>query len=165
VVPGNILFRQRGTHWFAGENCGMGRDHTIFSQASGFVRYYKDPKRHPDRKYIGVVLKQEYKLPRQPGAARKRRLGLDARVMDKAEMEREDGKWESIGKVMPRDMGLRDGYQYRESNASIGRTADRLGRRKRLMDRRTKFIVAKVMQNKKDGVDPRQTKVLKRNRG
>lgn len=23
VVPGNILFRQRGTHWFPGDNCFM----------------------------------------------------------------------------------------------------------------------------------------------
>lgn len=25
VIPGNILFKQRGTHWFPGENCFMVR--------------------------------------------------------------------------------------------------------------------------------------------
>ncbi|KAI4159564.1 MAG: hypothetical protein LQ342_006474 [Letrouitia transgressa] len=44
VVPGNIIFRQRGTHWYPGENCGMGRDHTIFAKAKGYVIYYKDPE-------------------------------------------------------------------------------------------------------------------------
>ncbi len=28
VVPGNILFRQRGTHWFPGDNCFMVCYHT-----------------------------------------------------------------------------------------------------------------------------------------
>ncbi|KAL8902283.1 MAG: hypothetical protein Q9207_004788 [Kuettlingeria erythrocarpa] len=44
VVPGNIIFRQRGTHWYPGENCGMGRDHTIFAKEKGYVVFYKDPE-------------------------------------------------------------------------------------------------------------------------
>ncbi|KAL8929511.1 MAG: hypothetical protein Q9208_001180 [Pyrenodesmia sp. 3 TL-2023] len=44
VVPGNVIFRQRGTHWYAGENCGMGRDHTIFAKEKGYVVFYKDPE-------------------------------------------------------------------------------------------------------------------------
>ena len=31
VIPGNIIVRQRGTRIHAGENVGMGTDHTLFS--------------------------------------------------------------------------------------------------------------------------------------
>ena len=40
VVPaGNILVRQRGTKFHAGENVGMGRDHTLFALCNGEVRF------------------------------------------------------------------------------------------------------------------------------
>lgn len=82
VVPGNIIFRQRGTHWFPGENCSMGRDHTIHATAKGYVTYYKDVDRHPGRKYIGVVFERGMTLPRGKGAARRRRLGFVGRRRD-----------------------------------------------------------------------------------
>ena len=43
VIPGNIIVRQRGTHWHPGENVGMGKDHTIFALKEGVVkfRYFK----------------------------------------------------------------------------------------------------------------------------
>ena len=31
VITGNIIARQCGTHFLAGENVGMGRDHTLFA--------------------------------------------------------------------------------------------------------------------------------------
>ena len=37
VVAGNILVRQRGTKFHAGNNVGMGRDHTLFAKADGNV--------------------------------------------------------------------------------------------------------------------------------
>lgn len=37
VVAGNILVRQRGTQFHAGNNVGMGRDHTLFAKADGNV--------------------------------------------------------------------------------------------------------------------------------
>ncbi|KAI9676339.1 MAG: 54S ribosomal protein L2 mitochondrial [Caeruleum heppii] len=89
VIPGNIIFRQRGTHWFPGENVGMGRDHTIFSRATGYVKFYKDPLRHPDRKYIGVVFQREDRLPYAPNSARRRRFGMVA--VPRRDMEPEDG--------------------------------------------------------------------------
>merc|ERR1712093_576460 len=49
VIPGNIIFRQRGTHWFPGENCAMGRDHTIYATHHGYVKYCKDPEKNPKR--------------------------------------------------------------------------------------------------------------------
>jgi large subunit ribosomal protein L27 len=78
VIPGNIIFRQRGTHWFPGENCAMGRDHTIYATESGYVKYYKDPERHPKRQYIGVVFERDQVLPLPRNAQRRRRLNMVA---------------------------------------------------------------------------------------
>lgn len=37
VIPGNIIVRQRGTHFHPGENVGLGKDYTIFSKIEGIV--------------------------------------------------------------------------------------------------------------------------------
>jgi len=39
VLAGNILVRQRGTKFHAGDNVGVGRDHTLFAKATGRVRF------------------------------------------------------------------------------------------------------------------------------
>lgn len=39
VISGNIIVRQRGTHFHPGENVGIGRDHTIFATAEGYVEF------------------------------------------------------------------------------------------------------------------------------
>ncbi|GAB1583393.1 MULTISPECIES: 50S ribosomal protein L27 [Phyllobacteriaceae] len=39
VLAGNILVRQRGTKWHAGENVGIGKDHTLFALTNGAVSY------------------------------------------------------------------------------------------------------------------------------
>jgi large subunit ribosomal protein L27 len=36
---GAILVRQRGTKFFAGDNVGMGKDHTLFAEVPGTVRF------------------------------------------------------------------------------------------------------------------------------
>ena len=41
VLSGNILVRQRGTKMNAGENVGIGRDHTLFATADGIVTFRK----------------------------------------------------------------------------------------------------------------------------
>ncbi len=41
VLSGNILVRQRGTKMNAGENVGVGRDHTLFATAPGIVTFRK----------------------------------------------------------------------------------------------------------------------------
>jgi len=52
VVAGNILVRQRGTKFHAGENVEMGRDHTLFATADGEVKFaVKGPHK---RSYISV---------------------------------------------------------------------------------------------------------------
>lgn len=37
VIPGNIIVRQRGTHFHPGINVGMGKDHTLFARVEGIV--------------------------------------------------------------------------------------------------------------------------------
>jgi large subunit ribosomal protein L27 len=39
VTPGTIIVRQRGTHFHAGNNVGIGRDHTIYSVIQGYVKF------------------------------------------------------------------------------------------------------------------------------
>ena len=52
VRAGNIIIRQRGTRFHAGENVGCGRDHTLFATADGHVIFErKGPK---SRKYVRV---------------------------------------------------------------------------------------------------------------
>ena len=45
VVGGNIIVRQRGTKYLAGENVGVGRDHTLYAKAHGVVIFKKKFKR------------------------------------------------------------------------------------------------------------------------
>ncbi len=53
VVPGNIIVRQRGTHFHPGANVRAGRDHTLFAIAAGTVSFQiKGPKK---RKQVSVV--------------------------------------------------------------------------------------------------------------
>jgi large subunit ribosomal protein L27 len=52
VRAGNILVRQRGTKWRAGEGVGVGRDHTIFATVTGTVSYRT---RADDRTYVSVI--------------------------------------------------------------------------------------------------------------
>ena len=53
VLAGNILVRQRGTKFHAGDNVGMGRDHTLFATADGNVKFeVRGPKK---LKTISVV--------------------------------------------------------------------------------------------------------------
>ena len=39
VLAGNIIVRQRGTQFHPGENCGLGKDHTLFALADGTVKF------------------------------------------------------------------------------------------------------------------------------
>ncbi len=53
VNAGEILVRQRGTRFHAGESVGMGRDHTLFAKHSGAVRFdVKGPHR---RRTVSIV--------------------------------------------------------------------------------------------------------------
>lgn len=39
VTAGSIIVRQRGTRVHAGDNVGMGRDHTLFAMIEGQVQF------------------------------------------------------------------------------------------------------------------------------
>lgn len=53
IVAGNIIVRQRGTKFHAGDNVGIGRDHTLFATADGKVLFeIKGPN---NRKFVSVV--------------------------------------------------------------------------------------------------------------
>lgn len=41
VKSGNIILRQRGTKYYAGENVSLGKDFTIFALKDGIVRFRK----------------------------------------------------------------------------------------------------------------------------
>jgi large subunit ribosomal protein L27 len=53
VIPGNIIVRQRGTHFHPGTNVRCGRDHTLFATAPGRVRF--DTKGPKSRRFVSVV--------------------------------------------------------------------------------------------------------------
>nr|WP_136250550.1 50S ribosomal protein L27 [Ningiella ruwaisensis] len=53
VLAGNIIVRQRGTKYHAGDNMGIGKDHTLFALSDGKVQFEtKGPK---NRKYVSIV--------------------------------------------------------------------------------------------------------------
>ena len=53
VRAGNIIVRQRGTRFHAGDNVGIGKDHTLFAKADGKVEFIvRGPK---SSKFVQVV--------------------------------------------------------------------------------------------------------------
>jgi len=52
VNAGNILVRQRGTRFHAGDNVGVGRDHTLFALSDGKVVFAQRGK--PSRKFVSI---------------------------------------------------------------------------------------------------------------
>ncbi len=53
VLAGNIIVRQRGTKVRAGDNVGIGTDHTLFAMASGRVDF--QTKGADQRLYVSVL--------------------------------------------------------------------------------------------------------------
>lgn len=52
VVPGNIIVRQKGTKFFAGNGVSMGRDFTLFATTTGKVQFSNYTK---SQKVVSVV--------------------------------------------------------------------------------------------------------------
>lgn len=52
VKAGNIIVRQRGTAHNAGNNVGVGKDHTLFALADGVVKFQKKAN---NKSYVSVV--------------------------------------------------------------------------------------------------------------
>ena len=53
VGKGTIIVRQRGTRIHAGDNVGIGRDHTLFALRDGYVRF--EPYAKGRRKKVSVT--------------------------------------------------------------------------------------------------------------
>ena len=51
VRSGNIIVRQRGTKFHPGVNVGIGKDHTLFATADGYVKFEHMTR---DKKRISV---------------------------------------------------------------------------------------------------------------
>ena len=52
VSGGNVIIRQRGTKFYAGEGVGMGKDHTLFALRNGRVAFKTGSKR---RTFVSVI--------------------------------------------------------------------------------------------------------------
>lgn len=51
ITAGSIIYRQRGTRIFPGKNVGMGKDHTLYTEITGYVKFEKLGK---DKKQVSV---------------------------------------------------------------------------------------------------------------
>ena len=56
VKTGNIIVRQRGTHFHPGNNVGIGKDDTLFAKVDGVVRF---ETKHLGRKQVSVYAVEE----------------------------------------------------------------------------------------------------------
>tara|TARA_B100000965_G_C19133125_1_gene558379 strand:+ start:49 stop:303 length:255 start_codon:yes stop_codon:yes gene_type:complete len=52
VTAGNIIIRQRGTVHNAGDNVGMGKDHTLFALTDGIVNF---KKKGDNKSFVSVI--------------------------------------------------------------------------------------------------------------
>ena len=52
VLAGNIIVRQRGTKFHAGDNVGIGRDHTLFAKVTGQVKF---TTKRDDRCFVSIL--------------------------------------------------------------------------------------------------------------
>ncbi|TQV76820.1 50S ribosomal protein L27 [Aliikangiella marina] len=53
VSAGSIIVRQRGTQFHAGNNVGIGRDHTLFAKADGEVKF--EVKGLRNRRTVSII--------------------------------------------------------------------------------------------------------------
>ena len=53
VSAGSIIVRQRGTQFHAGENVGVGKDHTLYAKVNGTVQFLI--KGAAQRRYVSIV--------------------------------------------------------------------------------------------------------------
>jgi large subunit ribosomal protein L27 len=52
IPAGNIIVRQRGTKMHAGDNVGLGKDHTLFAKVTGTVSFHEGKQ---GRTYVSVL--------------------------------------------------------------------------------------------------------------
>lgn len=56
VLAGNILVRQRGTHFHPGRNVGIGKDDTLYAKVDGVMRFERKDK---TRRQVSVYMVEE----------------------------------------------------------------------------------------------------------
>jgi len=133
----------------------MGRDHTIYATEKGYVKYYKDPQKHPKRQYIGVAFARDDVLPSPLNAPRKRRLGMVAIPIAETE-EESAGAYTALGgsRILPlavgvvggnkpatkRKISVGPGYVYRETNYEIGKAMEKSAARVRPYQRGDRWL-------------------------
>jgi hypothetical protein len=134
----------------------MGRDHTIYATQAGYVRYYLDPERHPERRYIGVVFEKEERLPHPRNAPSRRRLNMVTTPRAEpvtyqsdmvASIDENGTQVDSVEAVNPESgPQLRPGYMYREANWVIGRAAEKAGITAKSYDRNNRWLAWRKRQ-------------------
>jgi hypothetical protein len=102
--------------------------------ATGYVKYYRDPARHPDRKYIGVVFDKNDTLPYPQHAERKRKLNMTTYTIRPKAPEptiSPSGIPTQVTRIEAgepdRLLRLRSDYSYREDNWRIGQLVKTTG--------------------------------------
>ena len=55
VSGGSIIYRQRGTKFWPGENVGLGSDHTIYARVPGVVKFHE----RKGRRYISIIAQEQ----------------------------------------------------------------------------------------------------------
>ncbi|KAI5451621.1 54S ribosomal protein L2 mitochondrial [Naganishia albida] len=83
VLPGQIIVRQRGNQFHAGQDVGQGKDHTLYALEPGYVKFYSSSSPFPHvvpststsstsvvkrprytKQFIGITREREERLPR-----------------------------------------------------------------------------------------------------
>ena len=72
AIAGNILVRQRGTKFHAGENVYMGRDHTLHAGIDGVVTVKRGRK---DRNFVSVLPMEVVPETPKPGVKKPKAIG------------------------------------------------------------------------------------------
>lgn len=124
------------------------------------MRYYLDPERHPDRKYIGVCFEKEGRLPTPRNAPTRRKLNrvavpriADVPVQPDMVMS-SDENGTMVASVGAADAAsgpqLRPGYMYREANWQIGRAAEKAGISAKPFNSKNRWLAWRKRQVKAD---------------
>jgi large subunit ribosomal protein L27 len=84
TIAGNIIVRQRGTRFHAGQNVYMGRDHTLHAAIDGVVVFKRS---RDERSYVSVMpvleTKPKVELPTKPAKPVTDKIGKPGKVAAK----------------------------------------------------------------------------------
>ncbi len=83
AIAGNILVRQRGTKFHAGDNVYMGRDHTLHAGIDGIVTFKRGRK---DRNFVSIMpMEIVPETPAPTVGGKKFKTREDVKIMDVAD--------------------------------------------------------------------------------